>query len=88
MIRVTSHACHRFIERVRPCSLADARAGILTSSRAIEAAAAFGCEVVRRATGERLILEGTTVLTVYERRTLPRQCRAPHHPILDDGEQL
>jgi hypothetical protein len=86
MIRVTHHACERFIERVSPCSLDDARLRILESAKAIEAAAAFGCEIVRRGHGERLVLDGLTVLTVYGAHHLPRQCRN-RHP-LGDGDWL
>jgi hypothetical protein len=75
MIHVTHHACERFIERVAPCSLDAARAHILESAKAIEAAARFGCEVVRRAHGERLVLQGETAVTVYAAHDLPHQCR-------------
>ena len=85
MINVTRHACERYRERVQACSLEDAREHILASSRAIEAAAAFGCEVVRLGGGERLVLHGRTVVTVYERHALPRQCRRNS---LGEGEQL
>lgn len=77
MITVTHHACERFVERVAACSIDDARARILGSSRAIEAAAAFGCAIVKLGGGARLVLEGLTVVTVYERYAKPRQCRCP-----------
>jgi len=76
-VRVTRSAALRYGERVEPCSLERARASILSHSRAIEAAADFGCQVVRCGTGERLVLEGATVVGVYERGNLPRQCRSP-----------
>lgn len=75
MIRVTPHACRRFSERVRLCSVEEARDTILSHVRAIEAAAAFGCEIIRLGGGERLILDGSTVVTVYAPHTLPRQLR-------------
>jgi hypothetical protein len=75
MIHVTPHACERYIERVAPVSLAEAREAIMSHAKAIEAAADFRCEVVRCAGGERLVLSGTRVLTVYGRGELPRQCR-------------
>jgi hypothetical protein len=75
MIHVTAHAAQRFIERVAACTLDQARAHILSHAKAIEAAADFHCEVVRCAGGERLVLDGTRVLTVYGRGELPRQCR-------------
>jgi hypothetical protein len=77
MIHITHHAAERYSERVEACSIADARDHIAASSRAIEAAAAFGCQVVRLGGGARLILEGLTGVTVYERFSKPRQCRAP-----------
>jgi hypothetical protein len=79
MIHITNHAVQRFQERVRPCSTGQAREHILSHAKAIEAAAAFGCEVVRCAGGERLVLSGTRVLTVYARHDRPRQCRSPFH---------
>jgi hypothetical protein len=79
VITVTHHACERFVERVAACSIDDARDRILGSSRAIETAAAFGCAIVKLGGGARLILEGLTVVTVYERHARPRQCRAPRH---------
>jgi hypothetical protein len=79
MITVTHHACERFAERVEQCSIGAARDRILGSARAIEAAAAFGCAIVKLGGGARLILEGLTVVTVYERHARPRQCRAPRH---------
>ena len=85
-IRVTRHACERFAERA-PCSLSEARDRILAAARGIEAPAAFGCEVVRLGTGERLVLDGLTVVTVYARDMLPRKCRHTHHH-LGDGEWL
>lgn len=87
MIHVTDHACRRFVERVKPCSLEEAKAEILAHARAIEAAAKFACEVVRLGTGERLVLDGTTVITVYAPKTLPRQCRRTAHH-LGEGEWL
>lgn len=63
-VRVTRHAVTRWMERVRPCTRAQARAAILTHSPAIMAAAAFGARSVKLASRHRLKLEGTTVLTV------------------------
>ena len=78
MIHISHHALQRFQERVAPCTLAEARAAILTHSRALEKAAAFGAEVVRCAGGERLILQGSTVVSVYAAHHRPRQCRSPY----------
>jgi hypothetical protein len=76
-VHVTNHACSRFIERVAACSIDQAREHILAHTKAIEAAAAFHCEVVLCGNGERLILQGTRVLTVYAAHERPRQCRSP-----------
>jgi hypothetical protein len=78
MIHVTHHACERFIERVAGVTIEEARVAILSHTRAIEVAAAFGCQVVRLGSGQRLILNGSRVLTVYPRHDRPRQCRAPY----------
>ena len=78
MIFVSPHALTRFQERVEPCSAADAHARIMGAARAIEAAATIGCEVVRLACGARLILDGSTVVTVYGPGQFPRQCRSSH----------
>jgi hypothetical protein len=76
MIHVSNHACERFIERVEACTFEEARAAIMAHEKAIEAAAKFGCEVVRCGRGERLVLSGNRVVTVYAAHTLPRQCRS------------
>lgn len=83
MIRVTRHACERFVERVAPCSFAEAKASILSHSKALETAVAFGAEVVKLGTGHRLILQGATVVSVYPAHEWPRQCRNPYK---DGGE--
>jgi len=67
---VTAHACERYVERIDPrLSLAAARARIESSASAIEAAADFGCRVVRQGCGAKLILAGDHVVTVYPRRS-------------------
>lgn len=78
MIHVSRHACQRFTERVAPCSVAEARAAILAHARALETAAGFGCEIVRCGGGERLVLQGDTVVTVYPPDNRPRQIRSPY----------
>lgn len=75
MIHVSRHAIQQYQERVHPCPYAVARAEILTAKRGIEAAATIGCEVVRLASGARLVLSGENVVTVYGRDQLPRQLR-------------
>lgn len=78
-VHVTHHAAERFVERVQPCTIDEAKAIILRSSKAIHAAASIGCEVVKLACGARLVLDGLRVLTVYPRGDMPHQCRASHH---------
>lgn len=87
MIRVTAHAIQRFQQRIFACSFEEARAAILSHTRALEAAVRFGAEVVRLADGSRLILEGNAVVTVYERGCFPRQCRSPL-TAHEDGQPL
>jgi hypothetical protein len=85
MIHVTAHAIERFQQRVAPCCTVDeARAAIMSHAKAIESAADFGCEVVRCGGGERLVLDGTRVLTVYGAGHLPTQCRSPLTPYEDE----
>lgn len=79
MIKVTRHAVERYVQRVRPCSIEEARADIISHERAIEVAARFCCEVVRLGDGSRLVLNGTTVLTVYAAGDFPHQCRNPYN---------
>jgi hypothetical protein len=68
MIHVSNHACQRYRERIDPaCSLAEAHERIVASAPMIETAAKFGARLVRQASGAKLILEGTAVVTVYPR---------------------
>lgn len=78
MIYVYPHAIDRFIERVSPVSREEAKASILSHSKAIEAAAGFGCSVVRLDNRARLVLDGENVITVYGAEMRPRQCRNPY----------
>lgn len=77
MIWVSNHACQRFCERVRPCSIDEAKAAIMSHQKALEAAVKFGAEVVRCGDGSRLVLQGESVVTVYARGDMPRQLRNP-----------
>lgn len=72
MIRVSKHAIVRYRERIRACSITDARAAILLHSRALEAAAAMGARIVRLGDGSRLILDGLTVVTVFSKDMIAR----------------
>ena len=68
---ITTHAAERYIERVDPTlTLDQARAAILTSERAVEAAAGFGCRTVKLGNGGRLQLDGLTVVTVLPPRRI------------------
>jgi hypothetical protein len=66
-MRVTRHAVERYQERVEAVTKAQARARIRSSATAVHQAAAFGATVVRMGDGAKLILEGTTVVTVLPR---------------------
>jgi hypothetical protein len=85
-VHVSHHAAERYVERVEPCTIEQAKERILRASKAIQAAAAIGCEVVRLGCGARLVIDGLRVIAVYPRGDTPRQCRSRHH--LGDGEFL
>lgn len=59
---ITDHAVERFQQRVRPCTADEARTAL--SSPAVQAAALFGAQFVRLATGHRIALKGHVVMTV------------------------
>jgi D-serine deaminase-like pyridoxal phosphate-dependent protein len=80
MIHITAHATARYQERVDPVTFEEARAAIMEHAKAIETAASIGCNVVRCGRGERLILDGETVITVYQAGVIPRQCRSRFWP--------
>jgi hypothetical protein len=88
-IHVSQHACLRYQERVESCTIAEARAHILESARAITAAAKFGCQIVRRWKGERLVLKGERVVSVFAAGDRPHQiCNPYHQRELLEGAQL
>lgn len=64
MIRVTKHAIERWIERIAPVSKESARASILSHSRTLNLAVAFGSGTVKLGDGTRLVLSGNAVVTV------------------------
>lgn len=65
---VTMHAAERWVERVNPAlTVSQARSAIAAHTRAIETAIAFGAHVVRIGTGQKLVIEGDTVVTVAPR---------------------
>lgn len=87
-IVVTAHAAQRFIERINPTLTTEqARAEIASHERAIVAAANFGCRCVRLGSGAKLVLSGTSVVTVITRHSMgcsaamPAGVRLAGHPI-------
>lgn len=70
MIHVTHHAITRAMERV-PGIRTEAQARALLSTRAIDAAAHFGAKYVRLGTGQRVVIECGSVVTVLPRETAP-----------------
>lgn len=62
-VHVTRHAAERYLERVNPrLTLSEAIAEL--SGRAIQRAAEFGAPYVKLGTGQHVVLEGSTVVTV------------------------
>jgi hypothetical protein len=71
---VTMHAAERYCERVNPAlTVSQARSAIAAHTRAIECAIAFGAHVVRIGTGQKLVIEGDTVVTVAPRDFFPKR---------------
>ena len=64
-VHVTQHALLRYIERVERVTLAEARARIMSSEKAIIAAADFGCSHVLLPCRAKLALCGLHVVSVY-----------------------
>jgi len=65
MIVVTTHAAQRYVERVNPrLSEAEAATAIMCARRGIEAAATFGCHVIKLHNGAKLKLRDNRVVTV------------------------
>lgn len=59
---ITDHAVLRYQQRV--ASLTDALARAALDSPAVRTAAAFGAPFVRLSTGQRIVLRGSTIITV------------------------
>ena len=59
---ITAHAVMRYIERVQPCT--EDEAIVALSSRAISLAVQFGAPYVRLGTGQRIVIEDGTIVTV------------------------
>lgn len=70
-LHVTSHAVERYIERVAAVSRHEADQAL--RSKAIQAAAEFGASCVRLATGQRIVLDGCSVITVLPAGNFKRQ---------------
>lgn len=66
-MRVTKHAVERYQERIAAIPAAEARTRIRSAASAVHAAASFGASVVRMGDGTKLIIDGTTVVTVLPR---------------------
>lgn len=66
-VHVTHHAALRYVERVNgKLTLEEAAEAIRSHASAIEAAAAFGCHVIKTGSAK-LVLDGRTVVTVMSR---------------------
>lgn len=71
-ISVTKHAVNRWMQRVDTrADYQAAEAAIRSHARAVCAAADFGCKVVKLATGDRLVIDGRSVVTVLARHQGP-----------------
>jgi hypothetical protein len=64
MIHVTEHAIRRYIERIAPVGMGEAKRRILAHLPALERAAAFGAPCVRNGNGVGFLLKGNSVTTV------------------------
>jgi hypothetical protein len=64
-MHVTRHAIMRYRERV--ADLPDAAVRDALSSPAIQCAADFGARTVKLGTGQRVVLDGATVVTVVQK---------------------
>ena len=68
MATITNHALQRYIERVAPVPLREAREAIEHAFPAIHCAARIGCTLVVLGNGARLRLDGDKVVTVLAKR--------------------
>lgn len=65
---ITAHAATRWCERVNPrLTPVEAVTALRAYERAVDRAAAFGCECVKLGCGARLVLKGDAVVTVLGR---------------------
>lgn len=72
-LHVSNHAVLRYQQRVAPVSMEQARAAL--SSTAIQRAAEFGATYVRLGTGQRVVIQGSTVVTVQPADHYARQIK-------------
>jgi len=72
-IHVTNHAVLRYQERVAPVSMERARA--ILSSPTMQRAADFGATFVRLGTGQRVVIQDQTVVTVQPADHYARQVK-------------
>jgi hypothetical protein len=72
-LHVSNHAVLRYQERVAPVSMEQARE--ILSSPAIQRAAEFGATYVRLGTGQRVVIQGQTVVTVQPATHYARQIK-------------
>lgn len=70
-LHVTSHAIERAMERIGCKTPAEAQA--MLTGPFIVAAADFGAQYVRLATGQRIVLDGRSVVTVLPANNFKRQ---------------
>jgi len=72
-IHITAHAIERYIERVAPVTPDEAREAL--DSAAVRCAAEIGARFVRLSTGQRIVLQGHTVVTVMPSENYRKQVR-------------
>jgi len=72
-IHITAHAIERYIERVAPVTPDEAHAAL--DSAAVRCAAEIGARFVRLGTGQRIVLQGHTVVTVMPSENYRKQVR-------------
>ena len=72
-IHITAHAIERYIERVAPVTPDEAHAAL--DSAAVRCAAEIGARFVRLHGGQRIVLQGCTVVTVMPSENYRKQVR-------------
>lgn len=77
MIHVTAHAIERYQERV--ANLSDDIVTTILSAPVIQRAADFGAPYVRLVTGNRIVIQNHTVVTVLPKDTWPGSLAPGRH---------